>query len=174
MNEETTMIKANDFFTNSDNLEKLSSAFLSGLGDSTNASDLLIMLTAKYRPYDFAYYDNDECYQAIVDVFNINAAYYKEMLTNYKKEYDYTTGITKITTNEGENTELLVDLPNKVIDSNDYFKYPSNANNDKQSLTVTQTDPSRMIYLKNQYLRQVRNLIDEFSEKFRILFMNTY
>ena len=171
MSEELTMIKAIDFFnTYRQDLYTMFKQYL----EEDDANVMVSTLKAKYRDYDFAYTSEGDCEDAIDDIITLNGNYYKEMLSNYKKEFDYTTGITKTTTNEGENTELLVDLPNKVIDSNDYFKYPSNANNDKQSLTVTQTDPSRMIYLKNQYLRQVRNLYDEFAEKFRILFMNTY
>lgn len=171
MSEELTMIKAIDFFnTYRQDLYTMFKQYL----EEDDANVMVSTLKAKYRDYDFAYTSEGDCKDAIDDIITLNGNYYKEMLSNYKKEFDYTSGITKTTTNEGENTELLVDLPNKVIDSNDYFKYPSNANNDKQSLTVTQTDPSRMIYLKNQYLRQVRNLYDEFAEKFRILFMNTY
>lgn len=171
MSEELTMIKAIDFFnTYRQDLYTMFKQYL----EEDDANVMVSTLKAKYRDYDFAYTSEGDCEDAIDDIITLNGNYYKEMLSNYKKEFDYTSGITKTTTNEGENTELLVDLPNKVIDSNDYFKYPSNANNDKQSLTVTQTDPSRMIYLKNQYLRQVRNLYDEFAEKFRILFMNTY
>lgn len=170
--EEFVPIKAKEFFE-STAFAPLLTIFINGLGEQ-NGVDLASMLRAKYDIYDFAYDNNDDIVENIKGVFAVNKDYYKEMLTNYKKEFDFATGIKRTTTNVGENKELIVELPNKVVNPDNYFDYPSNANKDNSSLTVEMTDPSKFIYLKNQYLRQVRNLIEEFSEKFKVLFMNSY
>jgi hypothetical protein len=103
---------------------------------------------------------------SIQQILNEFSPYYLEMIKAYEKEYDYATGITRTTTSNSMN----VDLPNKVIDSNDIYKYPSSA--DKGS--VTTTDNSHFLILKRQYMNQIRDLYREFASRFSDLFLHIY
>lgn len=92
--------------------------------------------------------------------------YYIEMIDNYEKEYDYQTGITRQVEAKG----IAVDLPNKKVDDTDIYKYPSSG--DKTTSVVT--DNSKMIYLKKQYMSQIRDLYIEFANRFKDMFMHIF
>lgn len=102
----------------------------------------------------------------MIEVINEYKNYYDEMITAYTKQYDYTEGLIKTV----ENESIYVDLPNKVVNANDIYKYPSSG--DKGKSTITNKD--RFIALKLQYMSQIRDLYREFAYKFKDLFYHTY
>lgn len=102
----------------------------------------------------------------MLEVINEYKNYYDEMITAYSKQYDYTEGLIKTIDNES----IYVDLPNKVVNATDIYKYPSSG--DKGKSTITNKD--RFIALKLQYMSQIRDLYREFAYKFKDLFYHTY
>ena len=102
----------------------------------------------------------------MLEVINEYKNYYDEMITAYSKQYDYTEGLIKTIDNES----IYVDLPNKVVNANDIYKYPSSG--DKGKSTITSKD--RFIALKRQYMAQIRDLYREFAYKFKDLFYHIY
>lgn len=92
------------------------------------------------------------------------ASYYNEMYSNYKKEFDYATGITNSVETEGIN----VDLPNKKIDSESIYSYPSSGDKGKS----VYTDNSKFLSMKRQYMSQIRDLNREFAKKFSDCFLH--
>lgn len=92
--------------------------------------------------------------------------YYLDMLEAYEKEYDYTSGLSRTV----DVNSISVDLPNKVVSEDDIYKYPSNGDKGK----TTYTDNSKFIYLKRQYMNQIRDLYREFANKFDDMFLHVY
>lgn len=149
--------------------------FLANLaGNTTNYTTLNEMFQAIWLEYDIVikYDENDKlkfCKKFrdyMVEVINEYQNYYEEMLKAYTKEYDYAEGVIKTI----ENKSIYVDLPNKVVNATDIYKYPSSG--DKGSSTITSKD--RFIALKLQYMSQIRDLYREFAYKFKDLFYHTY
>ena len=106
----------------------------------------------------------------LLDTFNLHKDYYEEMLDNYEKEFDYTTGVTRTSTNNAQ--DIHVDLPNKKIDADDIYLYPNDGN--KGTSTTTTTDNALMLRMKREYLRQIRNLYNEFAMKFTDCFIHIF
>lgn len=115
-------------------------------------------------------------------VFKTHYRYYKEILTNYMKEWDYRTGGKKITefSRKGSNdsSSISVDLPNKKIDEDNIYKYPNagdkGESTSESSGNTTVTDTSAFISLKREYLEQIRNVFEEFAYRFDDCFLSIY
>lgn len=166
--------------------------------DMTNA--LLDMLNSVYKYYEIG--DNDEMFQFMYDTFCEYSTYYKEIIDNYTKEYDYAlnnkrtmyktdelnmVGNTKIDTeNSGSSTDYQ--LPNKVIDEERYRSTPSSiTDNDNKGSSDKKYDNNttrvsehvtefnnEFIDLKNKYMNQIRNVYHEFAMKFKDCFYQIY
>ena len=188
------------------------SKFATFIGQSSTvieATPLITHIISIFRYneiFDDTYDDVNHFYDIFLDgledVFKEYRDYFEEILTNYNKQYDYTTGIikTKIKTKNGTKvsedyinrtdgaTEAVHDLPNRVLSSSDISGYASqiikndnttginDTNTDTYNLAEgeTITDPSQLLSLKRQYLRQVRDVYDEFAHKFKDCFLFTY
>lgn len=109
----------------------------------------------------YEYVDN-----SLKDIIGEWKSYYNEMITNYSKDFDYATGIT----NSIENESINVDLPNKKVDSESIYSYPSSGDKGK----TTYVDNSKFLSMKRQYLSQIRDLYKEFAKKFKDMFMHLY
>lgn len=64
------------------------------------------------------------------------------------------------------------DLPNKQINEDDYFSYPTNTS--KQDSTAETTDSTMLLGMYRSYLGGLRNILLEFAEKFSDCFMHTF
>ena len=114
-------------------------------------------------------------------IYKMHYRYYKEVLTNYMKEWDYSTGGRKITdySKSGSNNSegISVDLPNKKIDA-DIYAYPNNGDKTKSESSssgqTVVTDTSAFIQLKRDYLDQIRNVFEEFAGRFDNCFLMLY
>ena len=162
MDKDLSIFTTNDFFT----------TYLKGKVIDPNILDE--MFRSIWNEYDIVikYDENNKlkfCQtfkEYMEQVINEYQSYYNEMLTAYTKEYDYTEGLIKTIDNES----VYVDLPNKVVNATDIYKYPSSG--DKGKSTITNKD--RFIALKLQYMSQIRDLYREFAYKFKDLFYHTY
>ena len=97
----------------------------------------------------------------LTDVYNTNWRYYKEVLDNYSKEWDY----------RNKNKGL-------VKDTDDIYAYPdsgdkNHSENSSSGQTIV-TDTSAFIELKKEYLDQIRNVFEEFSYRFTDCFLSIY
>ena len=114
--------------------------------------------------------------------FNQHYRYYKEILDNYMKQWDYSTGGRKITSFErsgsNDTNGISVELPNKVVDEDDIYKYPDSGDKghseNESSGTSTVYDTSAFISLKREYIDQIRNVFEEFANRFDDCFMMLY
>lgn len=169
---------------------------------SDMASDMIDMLASVYRYYECGTDDNDEMLQFMKDTFDEYKDYYYELITNYKKEYNYALnnkrvitksdkfnieGNTQIT-NEQNGSNTRYDLPNKVVPTSNWRSTPSDITDTKDSSlnnkdytnettrdsTTTTEFNNEFIDLKNKYMNQIRNVYREFAMKFKDCFYQVY
>ena len=169
---------------------------------SDMASDMIDMLASVYRYYECGTDDNDEMLQFMKDTFDEYKDYYYELITNYKKEYDYALNNKRVITkrdelningntlisNEQDGSNTRYDLPNKVVPSSNWRSTPSDITDNKDSSvnnkdytnettrdsTTTTEFNNEFIDLKNKYINQIRNLYREFAMKFKDCFYQVY
>lgn len=118
----------------------------------------------------------------IQQVYNQHKSYFRELLDNYKKQFDYEDGIKKVTefTRSGstDNNSVSVDLPNKKIDAEDIYKYPDTGDKghteSESGGETTVTDYGAFLELKRAYLDQIRNVFEEFAYRFSDCFLHLY
>lgn len=143
--------------------------------DSEGLYDMFVSMYNEEQISVPCYYQDDitqDDFNKVVNIFsryvqyvtNEFVDYYNEMYDNYKKEFDYTLGITNSVETEGIN----VDLPNKKIDSESIYSYPSSGDKGKS----VYTDNSKFLSMKRQYLSQIRDLNREFARKYKDCFLH--
>ena len=164
--------------------------------DQDMASALTDMLYNVYEYYEVG--DDDEMFQFMYDTFCEYSTYYKEIIDNYSKEYQYELNNKRVVTKSdalnisgnnttsgtGSNTDY--ELPNKVIPENQYRNTPTSITDNENSSSKTyQNATSRastyttefnneFIDLKNKYMNQIRNVYREFAMKFKDCFYQIY
>lgn len=164
--------------------------------DQDMASALTDMLYNVYEYYEVG--DDDEMFQFMYDTFCEYSTYYKEIIDNYSKEYQYELNNKRVvsksdalnisgnntTSGTGSNTDY--ELPNKVIPENQYRNTPTSITDNENSSSKTyQNATSRtstyttefnneFIDLKNKYMNQIRNVYREFAMKFKDCFYQIY
>lgn len=164
--------------------------------DQDMATALTDMLYNVYEYYEVG--DDDEMFQFMLDTFCEYSTYYKEIIDNYSKEYQYELNNKRVVTKSdalnisgnnttsgtGSNTDY--ELPNKVIPENQYRNTPTSITDNENSSSKTyQNATSRtstnttefnneFIDLKNKYMNQIRNVYREFAMKFKDCFYQIY
>lgn len=186
------------------NQAKLRTAFTSILGDSDMALALELELACVFNYYEIGSDEEDHDYNYsefasfLTNVCREYADYYKELISNYKKAYDYALNNKRVVTKQdalnisgnnstigsGSNTDY--ELPNKVIPENQYRNTPTSINDSENTSSKTyQNATSRtsthttefnneFIDLKNKYMNQIRNVYREFAMKFKDCFYQVY
>ena len=186
------------------NQAKLRTTFISILGDSDMALALELELACVFNYYEIGSdeeehdYNYSEFANFLTNVCREYADYYKELISNYKKAYDYALNNKRVvtkqdalnisgnnsTTGSGSNTDY--ELPNKVIPENEYRNTPTSINDSENTSSKTyQNATSRtstystefnneFIDLKNKYMNQIRNVYREFAMKFKDCFYQVY
>lgn len=182
--------------------ELLLSYMSESLFSSDMASDMIDMLASVYRYYECGTEDKDEMLQFMKDTFDEYKDYYYELITNYKKAYDYALNNKRVITksdklniegntqisNEQDASNTRYDLPNKVVPSSNWRSTPSDITDTKDSSlnnkdytnettrdsTTTTEFNNEFIDLKNKYINQIRNLYREFAMKFKDCFYQVY
>lgn len=186
------MIKAkytmafHDFLAN--NPDWLTKNLILDTDEHTNA--FAEMLEAVWGIYEIAGSTDDEQKMFLKDTFNRHKAYYIEVLNAYEKEFDYTVANTHRHTfnntntvvRSGADTDVHSDLPNKVVAPDDYEDYPSAADIHKAGTTDTNTSSgtsttyydNEFLDMKRQYMRQLRNVYEEFADRFSDCFIHLF
>jgi len=135
---------------------------------------LLLSIASMWNPYEISGETIGEFKMFMLDTFNEHKQYYEEMLTAYEKEFDYKDATKRKVTNKGTDKSVHVELPNKKIDEDDIYAYPNDG--DKRTLDSTNEVEDGALFLraKREYLRQVRNLYNEFAYKFKDCFIHVF
>ena len=129
-------------------------------------ASLQLALLSRWRMYEVSGETVQQCKVMFEDVLNEFKPYYEDMITNYDKEFDYASAVSHKTTNE----TIHVELPNKKIDPNDIYSYPTSGD----KATIEYEDKSRFLMLKAQYLNQIQDLYREFANRFRDCFIHLF
>lgn len=181
------------------NEQFLLASFTNTTFNSSMASDLVNMLKSVFDYYEIG--DLDDMSKFMIDTFGEYYQYYYDIITNYRKEYDYALNNKRVITkndklnmvgntnivNDSEDKQTEYQLPNKVIDDS-YRSTPSNIidtntnnvndknyTNDTSRDSVTTTEfNNEFIDLKNKYMNQIRNVYREFAMKFKDCFYQVY
>lgn len=208
-------IKYKDFKLNDTEYTKLVEAVNSihSSYNSIDADKLLEAIEMKYALMDIniptkginqEYEDDeiDEFVDDIIRVLKLKAPYYNELIENYTKAYDYSTGNKKIvsredhytrngtTRNVGHDTgeQVNYDLPNKNVTPSTYYNNPSEATTDKADTdntttiahgsdgtsSITTTYANEVLDLKRKYLAQIRNVYEEYADECKECFYLIY
>lgn len=186
------------------NATALLQAFSEILDSSDIANNLLTMIGSIFAYYEIGSdeedhkYPNSEFKDFMLQVCSEYGNYYKEVIENYYKEYQYELNNKRVVTKSdalnisgnnttsgtGSNTDY--ELPNKVIPENQYRNTPTSITDNENSSSKTyQNATSRtstnttefnneFIDLKNKYMNQIRNVYREFAMKFKDCFYQIY
>lgn len=163
---------------------------------------LTTLFFSKWRFYEINDEDETTFVQCVQDTYNEHANYYLEVAKNYFKEYDYMTGAKRRvdrhddSTRVGSDTGTVTtdgdtknyDLPNKVVNQQSEDGYLTDKTKDHNTVTNNLQDYSDTDYdsditsyldneildLKRKYMTQIRNVINEFADKFKDCFLMIY
>lgn len=175
---------------------------------SIDAGKLKGAIINKYALYDiniptkgvnksYGFDDIKEFVEDLERALWLKAPYYNELISNYNKAYDYSTGNKRHTLREdswersGEKsssgssngTHKEYELPNKVV-AQDYQSTPSSidtdngtsSNSEEDSSTTTGTSETTVTYdnefldLKRKYLAQIRNIYEDYADEVKECF----
>ena len=161
---------------------------------------LFEMVLSKYALYEIVLGDVFVLYDMFNDIYNEHSQYYKELLENYNKAYDYAIGNKRRTirhdhsSNEKDSNRNAsstdindeYDLPNKKVNTpegyltgrnksniSDNSNYSEAGENDYDS-EVSVIYDNEFLDLKRKYLAQIRNVYSEFAEKFNECFIKVF
>lgn len=163
--------------------------------------NLYEMFYAKYRFYEINDVDENIFVISVQDTFNQHKDYYIQLARAYYKMFDFTTankrrvqredsGTTQVNTStesEGNTENDTYGLPNKQVNTlkdgylTNVEKGSSHdaADSTREGTTslvsdVVTTYDNEYLDLKRQYVRQLRNLMLEFVDKFEDCFLHVY
>lgn len=168
-------------------------------GDDTELQDHFY---AKYRYYEICD-DSEEVFkQCVFDVFHEYYDYYTQVLTAYKNDISFEDILSRTTTRtdtsstsengsvetEGANVHREYDLPNKVVSQQSEDGYLTSKDTDSASSSssnessreneyssdITNTDNREFVRLKQEYLKHIRDIYEEFTNKFEECFLHIY
>ena len=176
------------FNTNTDVYNELITGWgiIGGDFDSTRIEKLMSMIDAKF--YNWEVYTLDEVMfkQSMTAIFKKHKDYYAEMLDTYETEINFLDG-DKVTTeyeNDGDSTPRAVyesttyDLPRSSSTIDRPTTKSRNGGVDGKDSTHNEGTSTRkggnVIDLKKKYLALIRNLYEEFAEKFRPCFIELF
>lgn len=140
------------------------------MSNSDRTANFRKALTAMWGIYEISAETVGQFRIYLSDTFAIWCDYYDKMIDTYERDYDFESGVdTKVTTTD---KSIHVALPNKKIDQKDIYAYPDSG--DKTESSVTTTNMDKFISLKLQYMKQIRNLYNEFATRFYDCFIHIY
>lgn len=156
-----------------------------------HTSEFISVLTGQWGQYEIAGETEEQQKQFLLDTYNEHYPYYKQLLEAYNKEFDWAVdGIKRkvqlsgssTVVASGKDTELHIDLPNKVVSPTDYENYPSSVDITKPgttqtttpNTTTTYTNSEEFIAKKREYMNQLRNVYAEFGTRFFDCFIGIF
>ena len=174
--------------------------YFSGFVQSND--DLYKHFYAKYRYYEIADEDETVFIQLVKDCYDEHKDYFKKLLDSYNKDINIDDITKKLSSrsdtssgskaNMGSTTTNNVhreyDLPNKAIDPDNENGYLTAKDTNDGSASVSDsethsntygssnisTDNKDFIRLKKEYLAHVRDIYEEFTDRFYDCFLHVY
>ena len=144
------------------------------LSSDTRTNGFIEVLTGRYNAYEIACDNEDLFLQYLKDTFKEHRAYYEELLDTYDKKYDIDDLNQRIVEAEIEPNleEHHIDLPRS--DTTQEKPTSKDISTGSSESTTTTTDKMVLIDLKNRYMRQIRNVYNEFASRFDDCFLHIY
>lgn len=144
--------------------------------DSNHTNELINAIQSMWDIYEIAGETISEQRKYMQDTFNEYKGYYAEKITEYDKKLEWTDeDYYKIYSHaESGNTNLHSDLPNKQINPTDYYAYPTDTDKADATSDSTNTDKSRLISLRKQYMSQIKDYYREFALRFAHDFLHMF
>lgn len=172
------------------------------LDEFGDADKLYEHFVSKYKWYEICDEDELVFQQMVHDVYNEYHDYYSQLLTAYLKDIDIDhiteKSTSRIDTSSGrkdggatvtaDTTNRQYDLPNRTVDAtseNGYLTGKNTSDNTSTSTTgeshsntygstITSTDNREFVGLKKEYLAHIRDIYEEFTDKFSECFLHIY
>lgn len=144
--------------------------------DETHSEELKNAIISMWDIYEIAGETLGEQKKYMTDTFMEYKSYYAEKISEYDKKLEWNNQefyTTYTDTTEGSK-HIHSDLPNKQIDPDDYFSYPSDSNKEDSQGNVTSKDKSRLLSLRRQYLSQIKDYYREFALRFASDFLHMF
>lgn len=140
--------------------------------DRTNK--LVEMVKSMWNVYEISAPSEALFVQYLKDTFNEHKDYYEEVLDTYDKKYDIDDLNQRIVeaSIEPNLEEQHIDLPRTASTSNKISSIDKSTGSSES--TTTTTDMSTLISIKNQYIRQIRNVYREFATRFSDCFLHVF
>lgn len=144
--------------------------------DGEHTDKLITEVRAMWDVYEIAGETIGEQRKYMEDTFKEYKEYYAEKIAEYDKKLDWAdkTFYEVYTKSESNGTSIHSDLPNKQIDPDDYFAYPSNTDKSGADSEDTTTDKSKLLSIRRQYLSQIKDYYREFALRFAEDFIHMY
>lgn len=144
--------------------------------DGEHTDKLIAEVRAMWDVYEIAGESIGEQHKFMQDTFNEFKSYYAEKIAEYDKKLDWANKdfYSVYTYNKGDTTNIHSDLPNKQIDPDDYFAYPSDTDKGENITDGNVVDKSKLLSLRRQYLSQIKDYYREFALRFAGDFIHMY
>lgn len=121
----------------------------------------------------------------VTSVFDLHYEYYRDRLAVYKSTYldsiksdDVRTKLNELITTSnhyyGTTKNKHSDLPNKKIDPDDIYSYPTDTDYNDSDNTTDSTDNTMYLTLYRNYLNGIKNIMNEFAGRFDECFSHTF
>ena len=156
----------------------------------------------KWNFYEICDSDENVFYQCLSDIVDVYKAEWHELLDNYSKAYDYATGnkrtmarhdqsesdMTGSSDDTSDSVTREYALPNKQVSNDLDDGYATGASKEHAELgnekethrestydsTIVHTYDNEFLDLKRKYMAQIRNLLEEFADKFSDCFYHLF
>ena len=184
-------------------IQTLFSSFVFEYDSQTHSSiKLEDVFYGKWNYYEICDSDEEIFVSCLTDILNVNKAEWHELLVNYNKEYNYATGNKRTMARhdvsesdmEGSSDDTSdsvtkdYSLPNKQVSVDLDDGYATGASKEHSTLgnerethrestydsTIVHTYDNEFLDLKRKYMNQIRNLFEEFADKFSDCFYHVF
>lgn len=144
------------------------------MDDEEKSNKLISMIYAKWYNYEVGGETPFEFEMFLKNVFDKYKDYYTELLNVYETKINWIDGITESetysNTNNGENN--VNTLPNRIVSSNGTYLTEKDTQSSTSSGNRSKKGGKTQADLKVEYMKQIRNIYDEFAEKFGVCFIS--
>lgn len=142
--------------------------------DEEHTNQLINSIRSMWDIYEIAGESISEQLKYMTDTYNEYKSYYAEKINEYDKKLEWTEYDHVTTEGTSGSKSIHSDLPNKQIDPDDYFAYPTDTDKGDSESSTTTTDKSKLIYLRKQYINQIKDYYREFALRFANDFIHMY
>lgn len=142
--------------------------------DADHTQELISSILAMWDIYEIAGETVGQQKKFMHDTYDEYKNYYATKIQEYEKKLEWTDMATVTSHTESDATGLHSELPNKQIDPDDYYAYPTDTDKRDDNSDSTVTDPSKLLSLRRQYLSQIKDYYREFALRFANDFLHLF